>query len=237
MMPRFIEPHDLLLPLLEQCGFRNIINLRMCQTNWHLVTALTLRWRPESHTVNLPSGPATITLQDVSMLFDISISGLPVTGTSNTGYDQIPRLLGCPLPPKVHGNALTLSWLESYLKGMPDNPTEEQLMCHLRAYLLYFFGKFLLPDTSGDRIHTMYLPLLEDIDTIKSYSWGSACLASLYRGLCDVVTSTSQNPTFGGCVLLIEAWAHCRIRIIQRHRSRDPPHNRPLALWYVYTIY
>jgi hypothetical protein len=153
------------------------------------------------------------------MLFDLSISGLPVTGKSNTGYDEITRLLGCPLPPKVHGNALPLSWLETYLKEMPDNPTEEQLMQHLRAYLLYFFGKFLLPDTSGDRIHTMYLPLLEDIDTIKSYSWGSACLASLYRGLCDVVTSTSQNPTFGGCVLLIQAWAHCRIRIIQRHRS------------------
>jgi hypothetical protein len=132
---------------------------------------------------------------------------------------------------------LGLRHLEKYLKQMPDNPTQEQLMCHLRAYLLYFFGKFLLPDTSGDRINTMYLPLLEDINTIKSYSWGSACLASLYRGLCDVVTSTSANPTFGGCVLLIQAWTHCRIRPIQRERSRDPPHRRPLALQYVYTIY
>jgi hypothetical protein len=213
------------------------VKLRKCQINWHLVSALLIRWSLEDHTFHLPSGPATITLQDVSMLFDLSISGRPVTGASNTGYDQVPRLLGCHMPPKVHGNALTLGWLEKYLKQMPDNPTQEQLMCHLRAYLLYFFGKFLLPDTSGDRINTMYLPLLEDINTIKSYSWGSACLASLYRGLCDVVTSTSANPTFGGCVLLIQAWAHCRIRIIQRHRSRDPPHNRPLALWYVYTIY
>jgi hypothetical protein len=35
----------------------------------------------------------------------------------------------------------------------------------------------------------MYLPLLEDIETIKSYIWGSACLTSFYRAMCDVAVS------------------------------------------------
>jgi hypothetical protein len=170
------------------------------------------------------------------MLFDLRISGLPVTGKSNTGYEQIPRLLGCPSPPKLHGNSLNLAWLEKFLKEMPHNPTEAQLMYHLRAYLLYFFGNFLLPDTSGDRVHTMYLPLLEDIDTINSYSWGTACMSSLYRAMCDVVISEADNPAVGGCALLIQAWAYSRIRVLQRDRIADPPHRRPLAIWYVYNI-
>lgn len=120
---------------------------------------------------------------------------------------------------------------------MQDNPTHEQLMQQLRAYLLYFFGKFLFPNTSGDRVHTMYLPVLEDIETIRSYSWGSACLASLYRELCDVTTSKKKHPTISVCAILLQTWAHCRIIPIQRERISGPPHNRSLALTYVYTIY
>jgi hypothetical protein len=128
------------------------------------------------------------------MLLDLSISGLPVIGTSTSGYDEIPRLLGVNPPSKKHGLSISLSWLEKYLDRMPQSPTDEQLMQHLRAYLLYFFGRFLLPDTSGDRVHTMYLSLFEDIDTIRSYSWGSACLALFYRGLCDAATSKKTKP-------------------------------------------
>jgi hypothetical protein len=40
----------------------------------------------------------------------------------------------------------------------------------------------------------MYLSLFEDIDTIRSYSWGSACLALFYRGLCDAATSKKTKP-------------------------------------------
>jgi hypothetical protein len=171
------------------------------------------------------------------MLLDLSISGRPVTRRTSSGFDEIPRLLGCILSPKIHGLCVKLTWLETLFATMPTNPTHEQLMQQLRVYLLYFFGKFLFPDTSGDRVHTMYLPLLEDIETIKSYSWGAACLATLYRGLCDVTTSKKDNPTIPRCAILLNAWAHCRIVHAQRERFMDPPHLRPLALSYVYTNY
>jgi hypothetical protein len=45
---------------------------------------------------------------------------------------------------------------------MSVEPTYELLMQHLRMYLLYFLGRFLLPDNSDDRVHTMYLPLLKN---------------------------------------------------------------------------
>ncbi|CAI0400627.1 unnamed protein product [Linum tenue] len=39
-----------------------------------LPTAMTERWRPETHTFHLPEGEMTITLKDVAIL-----TGLPIT--------------------------------------------------------------------------------------------------------------------------------------------------------------
>jgi hypothetical protein len=164
------------------------------------------------------------------MLLDLSISGQPVTGTNTLILDEFPRLLGVDAPDKKHGLSIRTKWLEEYLKRMPPHPIDEQLMQHLRAYLLYFFGRFLLPDTSDDRVHTMYLPLLEDIDTIRSYSWGSTSLTLLYRGLCDAATSKKSSPTIYGCVILLQAWAHSRIKLFKHQRVLEPPANRPLTL-------
>ncbi|PNX70831.1 serine/threonine-protein phosphatase, partial [Trifolium pratense] len=128
---------------------------------------MLIRWRPEMHTFHLPSGECTITLQDVNMLLDLQISGQAVTGRNVSIWEEFPRLLGVAAPDNSHGFCVKTSWLQQHLRAMPPNPTQEQIMQNLRMYLLYFLGKFLIPDKSGDRIHTMYLPLLEDIPTIR----------------------------------------------------------------------
>jgi hypothetical protein len=171
------------------------------------------------------------------MLLDLSNSGRPVVGNANIGHDYIPRLFGFRSPPKIHGLCVQLTWIESLFDLMPADPTQEQLIQQLRIYLFYLFGKILFLDTSGDRVHTMYLPLLEDVQTIKSYSWGAAVLALLYRGLCDVTLSQKDNPTIPGCALLLHAWARCRIVHAQRDRHTPPPYLRQLALLYVYSNY
>jgi hypothetical protein len=230
---QFKAPNEKIRSLLYECGFEGLANLQGMQIDWHLVTAMALRWRPETHTFNLPSGEATVTLQDVNMLLDLSISGRPVVGDSTIGYDYIPRLFGVDSPPKTHGLSIQLTWVEEQFARMPDDPTHEELLQQLRLYIFYLFGKIIFPDASGDRVHSMYIPLLEDVATIKSYSWGSALLASLYRGLCDVTLSKHPNSSIQGCALLLFAWARCRIPHCQRLREANPPYERPLAGWYV----
>ncbi|MFQ6669446.1 hypothetical protein Gotur_034690 [Gossypium turneri] len=67
----------------------------------------------------------------------------------------------------------------------------------------------LMPDANNKKLHLMYLPLLADLSSVSSYSWGSAVLAVLYRELCQVT-----NPDvidMGGCLTLLQSWALYRM--------------------------
>ncbi|KAF1893907.1 hypothetical protein Lal_00002452 [Lupinus albus] len=74
-------------------------------------------------------------------------------------------------------------------------------------------GGFLISDTSGSRVHLMYLLLLEDLSETYQYSWGSAVLVCLYRGLCRAALISCQIE-IGGCLLLLQSWAYDRIPML-----------------------
>ncbi|MFQ6669820.1 hypothetical protein Gotur_034919, partial [Gossypium turneri] len=59
-------------------------------------------------------------------------------------------------------------------------------MCIARAYIMHIIGGVLMPDANNNKVHFMYLPLLADLSSVSSYSWGSAVLTMLYRELCRV---------------------------------------------------
>ncbi|KAI5018578.1 hypothetical protein ZWY2020_043466 [Hordeum vulgare] len=52
--------------------------------NHAALTALTDRWRPETHSFHLPCGEMTMTLEDMAM-----ISGLPLNGEAVTGHVSV----------------------------------------------------------------------------------------------------------------------------------------------------
>ena len=72
---------------------------------------------------------------------------------------------------------------------------------HQRAYIMYMIGDTLIPNKSGNRVHIMYLNLLRDLNNIKKYSWGSACLANLYKELCRALSEVGK--VMGGCLILL----------------------------------
>ncbi|XP_070029419.1 serine/threonine-protein phosphatase 7 long form homolog [Nicotiana sylvestris] len=57
--------HARVVARLQATGFYTIFELERMQLDWSLITALVERWRPETHTFHLPTGEATITLEDV----------------------------------------------------------------------------------------------------------------------------------------------------------------------------
>ncbi|CAL0299919.1 unnamed protein product [Lupinus luteus] len=96
-------------------------------------------------------------------------------------------------------------------------------------------GGFLLPDTSGSRIHLMYLPLLDDLSETFEYSWGSAVLAILYRGLCCAATIKEQKEV-GGCLLLLQSWAYDHIPILAPRLHDNTVQFYPLVKRYKFKI-
>ena len=186
------EPEPQIIPLLSSTGFQHIALIKQCKIDPALITALVERWRPETHTFHLPWGECTITLEDVAR-------GSP---------SQICHELLGEVPPENarKGVALKLTWLLSMLRApLLEEPTTHQLQCRCRAYIMYMIGSTLIPDKSRNRVHLMYLNLLRDLNNTKKYSWGSACLANLYRELCRA--SSEFGKAMGGCVILLQSWA------------------------------
>nr|KYP35040.1 hypothetical protein KK1_043942 [Cajanus cajan] len=50
-----------------------------------------------------------------------------------------------------------------------------------------------MPDKIGHKVHLMYLSLLTNLRTTRRYSWGSTCLAMLYRKMCRATEVGSKT--------------------------------------------
>ena len=103
-----------------------------------LLSGLVEWWRPETNTFHLPTGEATITLEDVAYIYGLPIDGEPVTGrTFNNAFvpEVCKELLGlAPRPGKdTIGVTIKFKWLEENFK--PSKKRNE--VCKTRAYLFF----------------------------------------------------------------------------------------------------
>jgi len=73
---------------------------------------------------------------------------------------------------------------------------------------MYMIDGALIPDKSGNRVHLMFLNLLLDLNNIKKYSWGSACLANLYRELYRASSEVGRVMSGYAILLQSRAWYH-----------------------------
>ncbi|XP_070020458.1 serine/threonine-protein phosphatase 7 long form homolog [Nicotiana sylvestris] len=70
--------HPRVVHRLRATGFLRIFEIGRLQLDWSLITTLIERWRSETHTFHLPTKEATITLQDVQVLYGLRVDGLAV---------------------------------------------------------------------------------------------------------------------------------------------------------------
>ena len=60
-----------------------------------------------------------------------------------------------------------------------------------------------MPDKIGNKVHLMYLNYLSNLRRTRRNSWGSACLAILYREMCRA--TDRHGKTMGGCASLLKS--------------------------------
>jgi len=59
-------------------------------------------------------------------------------------------------------------------------------------------------DKIGNKVHLMYLTLLANLRRAGRYSWGSTCLATLYREMCRATKVNAK--CMSGCTSLLQSW-------------------------------
>jgi hypothetical protein len=204
-----------LIPYLQRARLYTFRRLGFMQVDHPLITAMLERWRQETHTFHLPVGECTITLQDVEVLLGLPCDGRPVICNTRDiiWVDLCARLLG-KVPPetKIRGGRVRTSWLRNEFAIIPEEADQVILDQYARAYIFMFITGCLFSDHSGSLVHLSFLALLENLDEMDTYSWGSAALAWLYRQMCGA--SVKNATQIGGAVILIQMWAYEHISFL-----------------------
>ncbi|KAL0905518.1 hypothetical protein M5K25_023942 [Dendrobium thyrsiflorum] len=217
--------------ILRNIGLDNIRHLQFIRLDHNLITALVERWCPLTNTFHFTIGEMTITLQDVQVILGLRIDGPAIVGPNVVGVgrrweswpDCCDELLSThPGRDTVYhapgdeedtttfrmGSA-QLRW--TFYKNSYDQLAPSPFLQHVRAYILFMIGCFLIPDTSRSHVLLQWLSLLLDVDMFGRMSIGSAVLAHLYRELCN-----SSRPTrtyIAGCVALLQVWSWERLYV------------------------
>ncbi|KAL9682308.1 hypothetical protein QQ045_014103 [Rhodiola kirilowii] len=198
-------------PYVVAAGFYPWTQVTSVRVDPPLLIAVIERWRPETHTFHFNDGEATITLQDVSLLTGLPVKGMPVTGKSQINFEEVcQRLL--EVYPDCDSKSPAIakrSWFKNHLRVIPADADEETLKKYARAYLLYLIGITLFSDKNGNTIPLCFLPLLEDLDRIRNYSWGSAVLACLYSNMCSACKIGHRG--LAGAPLILQFWCWERL--------------------------
>lgn len=209
--------HDRVLGHIERMGFGGVYHCgKPKMLDASLIGALIERWRPETHTFHLPVGEATVTLQDIEVLWGLRVDGEPVilpqvNHPREYWMDTCLSLLGIAPSQaelKLGGfNATTLKDAVSH--RLDDDLPEHYYMQYARIFVLLLLGCLIIPDTSGRKIPFHHILLLVDEDQSSQLSWGAAALATLYHYLCEA--SCQKRKDIGGPLALLQMWAWERI--------------------------
>ncbi|XP_073279486.1 serine/threonine-protein phosphatase 7 long form homolog [Primulina huaijiensis] len=161
-------------------------------------------------TFHFPCGEATVTLQDISIIWGLTIDGEAVTRIDVSHkveeWQHICLDLFGFLPSSKHLKGGHLSMIALYDHCMynlvTDDTSEVDVVKFARCVALMIIGRIMLPDYQEGSARLIFLQLLRDIDNVKSYSWGSAVLAFLYRELCNV--SRIEKTTMAGPLYILQ---------------------------------
>ena len=225
------QMHPGVIELLQLTGFYGLARIGFFQLDHHLVTALVERWRPETHTFHLPEGECTVTLQDVALQTGLRIDGEPVIGRVPYKWsDMCQELLGrTPPDGALKGALVRVRWLVNEFPMPTQDADQQYIIYYTRAYLLRLIGGNIFCTKDSGRVSLHILPYLANLAETTQYSWGSACLAYLYRELC-LACRYPLVAQISGPLFLLQVWAWDRFPFLAPIiPDINVPYDAPLA--------
>ncbi|KAK4393346.1 Serine/threonine-protein phosphatase 7 long form [Sesamum angolense] len=202
--------------ILHQLGFYGVYRCGRIQYDCHLIIALVERWRSETHSFHFRIGEATITLQDVQVIWGLPIDGEPVLGTdlertSVQWQEYCMQYIGfAPEDGALKGSTLQVKAIIEHISHVHITPDTPHLIVvqYARAVALLLLGGTMCPDSSGNLVSLLYLAKLEDIVAART-TVGAVLSWHFYRESCNA--SEKGKAAIGGALQLVQIWAWSRI--------------------------
>ncbi|XP_015955185.1 serine/threonine-protein phosphatase 7 long form homolog [Arachis duranensis] len=196
---------------LRVTGFYHASQIGVMQNQKALVNALIERWHPDTHTFHLPIGECAISLEDVALILGLPTDGLPVTGMTMSSFSALDaeclhQFGVAPRKSECRGCYIKLTWLRDLKENIQ-----------------------LTDEVSIQRCALEVSTLARDFASIGQYSWGSACLAHLYKALCRA--SRYNCKEMDGPITLLLGWAWIRLPYLSP-LPREPQSFSLANRWY-----
>ncbi|CAN1149336.1 Serine/threonine-protein phosphatase 7 long form homolog [Linum perenne] len=149
--------------------------------NPEFITALVERWRPETNTVHLYHGEATITLKDIHFLSGLSVDSWLVESDVRISTEglalatYLESLLGRkPTIFYQYSGRVKMTWLRNHFDTIRGDD-EVTIQKHCRAYIMDFFGSCIFVDRSGAYVRALVLPsIVRKYEELDEYACGGA---------------------------------------------------------------
>ncbi|KAD3640945.1 hypothetical protein E3N88_30168 [Mikania micrantha] len=108
-------------------GFGGVIRCGYRRLDRALIEALVERWRPETNTFHLPFGEATVTLEDVNVLWGLPIEGVTLTGVEASLYRELYK--GTNPQKSIIGGPMSLLqiWAWTRIRPLAPRIVDEQI--------------------------------------------------------------------------------------------------------------
>ncbi|KAL0381248.1 UNVERIFIED_CONTAM: Serine/threonine-protein phosphatase 7 long form [Sesamum angustifolium] len=176
---QLVPRHIRVLQVLQNMGFIGILQCGHIEIDTHLITALVERWRPETHTFHFSVGEATITLQDISIIWALPIEGNLITGvdikwTTQQWQNYCHQWLG--FRPNENAFKRSRIKLSSLLDWLLNNTCDDEspfdaVLQEARVCVMCIIGGILCPDATGNTVSLLYLRHMEIIDEERPSNW------------------------------------------------------------------
>ncbi|KAG4925036.1 hypothetical protein JHK87_050576 [Glycine soja] len=198
--------------LVAATGLSPLIDCSVITGDPGLISAFVERWHSETSTFHLPVGELTITLDDVS-----SILHLPITGTLHSFHALsteearflLTELLEVSAEEARAETALTrgayvrLGWVRDIYETRCQ---ARRWIVAARAYLLHLVGCTLFANKSATYVHVVHLDAFRDLAHSGGYAWGVAALVHMYDQLDEACRTTTRQ--LAGYLTLFQCWIY-----------------------------
>ncbi|XP_028184596.1 protein MAIN-LIKE 1-like [Glycine soja] len=184
---KFGRPAAEIEGMIAVTGLDPLIRCSVITTDPGLIFAFVERWHRETSSFHLPVGEVTITLDDVSSLLHIPITGVLYSFGPLATADAIALLMELLEVTPVEATAETrqaggphvrLSWLRDMYQS---RCRARQWVAAARAYLLHLVGCTLFANKSATHVHVVHLQAFRDLAQAGTFSWGAAALCWIYE--------------------------------------------------------